>query len=282
MILLFTLLSVISAQNCRDGWFYHKDYCYMYNEVRHPFALAESECQMQGGHLMSLLDREEMEVVYQMEELIDSASLVWLGQYRDKDRKFQWTDGNDWKEWPGIGDRGSMPWDKEEPSEDKGECTRMNFRGVGARNGLWSMGDCDLPGPFVCKYRSSDEPVECQNGFSQHGDQCYKHYDGTKMNWNDAQRFCEADNGAHLVEIRSETESDDLREFLDAWTDNNYDDLWIGLKDSEDNPTVFVWQSSGETVRYDNWYETEPSNPKPGHNCVKIGSFIFFFTFPNT
>jgi len=57
--------------------------------ARHPFALAESECQMQGGHLMSLLARTEMEFVYQLEELIDIASMVWMGQYRDKNNNFQ-------------------------------------------------------------------------------------------------------------------------------------------------------------------------------------------------
>jgi len=54
-----------------------------------------------------------------------------------------------------------MPWDRNEPTDDKGECTQMNWRVVTElKTGKWGMYDCDRPLPFVCKYRSSDEPVE--------------------------------------------------------------------------------------------------------------------------
>ena len=88
------------------------------------------------------------------------------------------------------------------------------------------------------------------------------------MNWHDANNFCKADNGAHLAEIKSDADNSALREFLDK--NGILEDSWIGLKDSEDSPNEFTWQSSEEPLRYDNWYENEPTFPEnPGHNCVK-------------
>jgi len=93
--------------------------------------------------MLSLLDPDEMNFVYQMPEVIDSGSYVWLGQSR-QNGQFQWVDGSPWEKWVGVGEFGSMPWDVGEPS-DIGDCTHINFaQSHELKFGKWSMFDCDI------------------------------------------------------------------------------------------------------------------------------------------
>jgi len=70
-----------------------------------------------------------------------------------------------------------------------------------------------------------------------------------------------------MVEVRNDAESKALYDFL--VTTESFDDVWIGLRDTPEEPNVLKWQNSGEEVRYENWYN-EPNFNEPGNNCAKV------------
>ena len=79
--------------------------------------------------MASELDEREHDFILQIPALLNSQTYVWIGQYRDKTKNFQWTDESEWKKWDGRGDYGKMPWARNEPSEETGrDCTRLQTR----------------------------------------------------------------------------------------------------------------------------------------------------------
>lgn len=46
--LALSLIGLVAAQNCKEGWIYYEDHCYKFHEDNQPWALAESECQHAG------------------------------------------------------------------------------------------------------------------------------------------------------------------------------------------------------------------------------------------
>ena len=71
-MLILILIQSIFGQDCRDGWHYYRENCYLvtdYLVTFDQFNIAESACQQLSGHLLSLLDRSEMNFVYQLNEL---------------------------------------------------------------------------------------------------------------------------------------------------------------------------------------------------------------------
>ena len=68
--MLLFLLGTALAQNCRDGWHYYRDNCYLVmKENKNEFNIGESVCQHENGHLLSLLDKSEMTFVYDLYEI---------------------------------------------------------------------------------------------------------------------------------------------------------------------------------------------------------------------
>lgn len=49
--LALSLIGLIAAQNCKEGWIYYEDHCYKFHEDNQPWALAESECQHAGSKI---------------------------------------------------------------------------------------------------------------------------------------------------------------------------------------------------------------------------------------
>jgi len=97
-------------------------------------------------------------------------------------------------------------------------------------------------------------------------DRCYL-VSPTKMNWQQAQQFCE-EKGGYLTEIMSKTKQTDVEAafgFLAAFGNNLA--YWIGLSDVA-MEGKFVWQhSSCPLGEYTNWGRNEPDGGR-GENCV--------------
>ena len=189
--------------------------------------------------------------------------MFWLGLYRNKNGALTWTDGEAYEEWDGI------PWDRNEPNENGGDCTRFQFvLDAGRKQGKWAMHPCDRAISYVCKAPSS-VPVSCQNGFIEQSGQCWKILDEEWLTWTEANQLCENEN-SHLAEINSFEEDKGLSELLPKTEEQlNY---WIGLKGKEnDSPEMFTWQYSGETVRYSNWpISLDQSASIPMEQCTTV------------
>merc|ERR1719334_2379709 len=89
----------------------------------------------------------------------------------------------------------------------------------------------------------------------------------TKLNWFQAQQFCE-DKGGYLAEILSQSEQTNLEALLNIGKYNNY---WIGLSDLAQEGK-FQWQHSFTPLgEYKAWCSGEPDNKGSGdEDCVHL------------
>merc|ERR1719391_811956 len=107
---------------------------------------------------------------------------------------------------------------------------------------------------------SSDCP---SGGWIPLGDHCYL-LGPTKLNWFQAQQFCE-EKGGYVAEILSQSEQTNLEALLNIGQDKNY---WIGLSDLA-YEGKFEWQHSFTPLgEYTNWTPPNPDDYGGDQDCV--------------
>ncbi|KAI5104719.1 aggrecan core protein isoform X2, partial [Silurus meridionalis] len=102
-------------------------------------------CLKLGGHLVSIHNRNEQELVRALIRAHDySENLSWIGLSNcEKKRSFFWSDGTKYD---------YAPWAPNEPNFQWDECcVHMNY---GDRKG-WNDYPCDRIQPFVCAKSSA-------------------------------------------------------------------------------------------------------------------------------
>lgn len=77
------------------------------------------------------------------------------------------------------------------------------------------------------------------------------------MTWKQAKEYCEK-QGGHLATITSKEENDAVGELIEKYSDENYEEYFIGMTD-EDSADNYLW-ITGEEFGYENWDAGEPSN----------------------
>lgn len=82
------------------------------------------------------------------------------------------------------------------------------------------------------------------------------------MNYYAADKFCKT-NGGYLLELRSNEQTNTLRQFL--MPELNY---WIGLTDFVQEGQ-FVWGSDYKGLDYTNWHKGQPDNSN-NEDCVMV------------
>jgi len=87
-----------------------------------------------------------------------------------------------------------------------------------------------------------------------------------KMNFAEAQQFCE-ENGGTLAEPRRARETNVINRMINKEAGNN--NYWIGLTDRREEGT-FTWMSDNSEVSYTNWDKREPNNAWGREDCAHL------------
>ena len=74
-------------------------------------------------------------------------------------------------------------------------------------------------------------------------------------------------HGKKLVEPKSSQANNVTTQLAQSQGINRF---WIGVNDFA-NEGIFVYNSSGETIVYENWNSGEPNNFGSGEDCIEIG-----------
>ncbi|KAI5622204.1 hypothetical protein C0J50_18266, partial [Silurus asotus] len=125
---------------CPFGWVHYGRRCFTYQANHMDWASAEKHCLKLGGHLVSIHNRNEQDLVRALIRAHDySENLSWIGLSNcEKKRSFFWSDGTKYD---------YAPWAPNEPNFQRDECcVHMNY---GDRKG-WNDYPCDRIHPFVC------------------------------------------------------------------------------------------------------------------------------------
>nr|XP_034958129.1 dromaiocalcin-1-like [Zootoca vivipara] len=135
----------VRAAECPKNWLSFQGKCYGYFHREVSWQNAENECQRQGGHLASILDRKEHNAVarfLQQAQRWDDDEDVWFGlSIPDRSKSWAWADGSPmsytawekYKSYPAL----------------KGEHCAVLDESSGFM--LWDNDSCYDRNPFICK-----------------------------------------------------------------------------------------------------------------------------------
>lgn len=160
---------------CGFGWVAMRQFCVTAVEgSRMPWAQAEMECVLRGGHLASIRNEHSQEIMDAL--LINSPghkdhNAYWIGA-SDKTHEgdFHWTDGlpfaftNWFPGWSQHGDYNKQPNDDGLSEQDCVEVRRTyalpSSTSSVANNYMWNDRDCSTPNYFICERLQNNEPLE--------------------------------------------------------------------------------------------------------------------------
>ncbi|KAL4221710.1 hypothetical protein ACF0H5_019965 [Mactra antiquata] len=255
--------------------------CYEFVQTKHTWSTSESNCNRNGGHLVTVRTENENKELYEYVKAYGGS--VWLGLSDKQDENnFTWVSGeaNSYTNWrPGhhnIFIHGSE------------DCVCML-----SSSGQWEDLNCGNTYASICEYGSvpdnsgqglgnpslnSDgnihmcptsaimgERLHPENILGQYGDSCYELINGSRVTWASAESTCKR-NGGHLAHIRNVDEQNYILDFLKRHASNLA--TWIGLSDSH-SETHFEW-TSGEPVTYTNWMPGYNGTHHSSEDCVVL------------
>uniref|UniRef100_A0AC34RLC9 C-type lectin domain-containing protein n=1 Tax=Panagrolaimus sp. JU765 TaxID=591449 RepID=A0AC34RLC9_9BILA len=213
---------------------------------------AESECDLQGGHLAYIDSAFTNTAVGKYARNI-SWDQYWIGATVTKQTMNDANVGI----WTWIGTDRYVKFSDWYP----GEPNSNNYCAVGKTSDFtWISTNCAVTRPFVCSI-----PVKmssCDDGwvhFSQ-TKSCYKVF--YNKNWEEAENVCRGES-AHLTSIHSKDENDFITYLSKAGIGiTNGQMTWIGLRTNAANTNdaqSYFWVD-GSSVNYTNWAVNQPDN----------------------
>ncbi|WKY08527.1 hypothetical protein Q1695_007784 [Nippostrongylus brasiliensis] len=276
------LLLGISADQCPAGSVFNAQFnkCYVFNTQPASYTLAEQSCINLGGHLVSISNAFENNIVNDnSKSALASTSYAdfWIGA-NDLITSGQWA-------WTDKSNFIFTNWAPSQP-QPGADCASSKLS-----DGQWLAGSCETVKPYTCEVAPQNPttcppppicptvavptaavctPKKCTphcdsewTYFSQ-TNSCFKLFFNEK--WDDAEAFC-VEQGGHLASIHSEQENTfvaNLARTNKKLTDPN-DLTWIGLQADGNG---WKW-SDNTTVNYINWAPKQPDNPGK-ENCVEL------------
>lgn len=282
MLAVFLLLSattatVVSGLDCsweakssgNQSWVPHGTSCYKWFERQDYWYPAEQSCKSEGGHLVSISDKQENTFVGRL----TYCQRVWIGLYGvnadhlSNSSNYRWTDGT------------------------VANAKRHNFSQlsnphqplVSAKDLQWFNNLYHERSSYVCKGPNSPSGLTanhqtaagCLNGWHRMGDFCY-FQPGFKATYIEASFYCDG-RQAQLVSVHTDRELR-LLSLLDLSQESCSLDLWIGLVKlnpcrpdfSTLDPICYRWADrSGDLKKFPEWAVGHP-NGDLVTNCVVL------------
>ncbi len=224
----------------------HNGHYYKYFSSTMSRAGALNFCQEQGGHLVTISDAEENELVRRL--FAGKTGSVWIGgDDLQTQGSFTWVTGEPFA---------YTNWQAGEPDNEAG--TERHIRMF--EDGGWDdYGHDQLA--FVCEWEPGTfEIVPAAGKIMTYGDNSYGFF-ALLYTWEMAALTCQR-MGGHLVTLTSEAE----HQFV--WNMVYPEDVWLGATDVFKEGR-FEW-ITGETFVYRSWAPGEPSNSGGNQSFVHM------------
>ncbi len=223
---------------------------------------AESYCESQGGHLVTITSEGEQNAIFEYLQDVAGDTDIWIG-FKDTE-----TEG-DWSTWVTGEAVTYTNWGYGEPDDGSGGqdhgviCSgSRSGSGYNIEPGQWDDRQSGSR-TFICEWdytMESPYEVDSQGRIIYNGHTYFYYTDS--MNWENAESYCES-QGGHLVTITSEGEQNALYEYIQDVAGNT--DIWIGFNDAETEGDWSTWVT-GEAVTYTNWGSSEPDDGSGGQD----------------
>lgn len=127
---------------CDEDWIHEGDLCYGIVEEPRQFNHAERFCEMKSAHLLSIANKEENDMIFDLvKEILGPPGKIWLGMERlSSDSKLHWID------------KTPITYDNWAPGEpdNNGACVQMIHKG------WWEDVSCVQRLPSICKKGSKE------------------------------------------------------------------------------------------------------------------------------
>ncbi|GIX97410.1 secretory phospholipase A2 receptor [Caerostris extrusa] len=238
-----------------QGWLKLENMCFkMFAGNPLTWQEAESACQRQGAHLVSLFGTSVQAISTYLGMEVNQT--YWIGlKYEKSSEQFRWLNG-----WPMTISR----WGVNEPSGmERGLCYSSS------PDGFWKGVPCTEELPFICQITAGNPPVkksytgDCPTTSDlwvpTEGSYCHI-YENGRADWFSANLRCFR-HGSYLISIHSLDELEQVRKTMKPGIQS----VLIGLMRTEIGGFSWTDQSPVDFV---NWEEGEPQ--KNDDNCVAM------------
>lgn len=217
----------------------YNGHTYEYYEMGVPWEQAVRICEKKGGHLVTISNQQENNIVSGM-----IPSHTWLGA-RTMGKGSSWF-------WINCENVSYTNWTPYQPDcYNNTEFFMMMYKD----SGQWN----DFPSTtslcFVCEYDNGDVNAEkyTPNKILEKNGVKYGIFDYA-VDWQSAESICEA-MGGHLVKIDSAEKN---QTFIEIMNEGGKDEYWF---DATDRFSEGFWTDhDGNLLTYTNWQDAEPNN----------------------
>ncbi|KAF2364729.1 C-type lectin-like [Trinorchestia longiramus] len=255
---------------CADEWSYNSKTHSCYKLMKHggqTQAVAESNCQLFGGHLVSIGSQDEADFIRKVVQSSNFAyTTFWVG-LQQTENGHEWLDGSD---------AVFLQWRRGQPNSHQGReaCTTAYKRTMELSDTY-----CQAYFSYMCKAPSGMSkqtpvlktvtpalPCPTTEGWVLHKDNCYKVFskrDSFFKTWDQARLHCRK-NHAHLASIQDEEENAFMISQVYTLPDEV---LWLGGHASND--VGYSW-TDGSPFLFINWKMGEPNNLHDQESCLSM------------
>ena len=231
----------------------YNNHIYKYFDSNMTWSEAEQYCRSIGGHLATITNQDEQDVV--------------AGLVRNGTRMAYWLDGTDaghegtWR-WVNGEPFNYSHWSPIQPDNAGGiEHHLAMFRDNGDWNDEYeNLRSHIMVMGFVCEFEFENMNLHKAGVF---GNNRYFVFENT-LSWQDAEAYCESVNG-HLVTITSKEEQKFVANLIKGGSRTAY---WMG---GTDIGSEGEWRwVTGEPFSYSNWSGCQPDNSRGYENCLTM------------
>ncbi|XP_055884326.1 latrophilin Cirl-like [Biomphalaria glabrata] len=244
------------------GWTKLHRGCYKFVEEEATWTDAVEKCQSDNAELSVLLSQTEKDDVQQYfianNKINDKR--WWVGLTRSENTGSNWT----WTENTPISTK-LTPWFRENQKTKPGELSatiELNSGRLVLRSDF--RDDQEVIYPFIFEFhKENDINVTCQEGWTKLHRGCYKFVE-EETTWTDAVEKCQSDN-AELSVLLSQTEKDDVQQYLISNDEINYKRWWVGLTREENTGSNWIWTERDNTridTKITPWFQNSQSTKK--------------------
>ena len=235
---------------CPKGWTCFESSCFKVQSAGVGHAKQESICASSGGHLATVASPAKELVLY---DLCPRDQDVWIGASRTAGASSPW-------QWSNKDAVTASAWGSDEPAASTAEaCAAIRRREGDMNDGLWVALKCSENLAAICESprAATANPsttlagasgTGCPTNWIRSQQSCYLPVT-LRLDFTQAEQKC-ANDGAHLVSIRSLHEQEFISRISLPWQD-----AWIGLSHAT---STWAWSDSTRWS-FSNWGSEQPT-----------------------